>query len=327
MVKMKLSVKMELLKFCSAVFNSVFLALGLSLAGCGIWILFGESSFLGVLFSGELRLVALALLVIGVVVAALSVVGCVGASCENRSLLMLYMGFLIILLLGQLYVILLMLINSDKIQRNLEEAVYESIVQYGDGDVGDRLVDNMQHYGSCCGLDSPADWLRNSDITNLTSVAAVDVLPCSCFRSYRSVNSPWCSEQLDVTEPLFGQGNGTFQQGCKKQLSDWLKENSLTIVGMAVGLILIQALQFVVAVFLYRSFGLKAVLENSDALVDRSAPDQTAYDELDHGEDNDAYEELDGDDRDQDAHFMDPHHPPQPPVQDYWDYQGLPQGF
>uniref|UniRef100_A0A672I000 Tetraspanin n=1 Tax=Salarias fasciatus TaxID=181472 RepID=A0A672I000_SALFA len=228
-----------------------------------------------------------------------------------------YMFFLFILVLGQLFVILLLLINRDKIQSNLEDAVYQTVVHYGNGSSGyqDRLMDDVQHYGKCCGLDGPEDWLDN--VLNQNSSMGGDVLPCSCFRSSQNADSIWCSEQVNVTEPPIGQENetvhqarnrnDTFHQGCRQQLSDWLQENSVTVVSMAAGLMVIQVLQLVVAGFLHQSLGLKVLPESSAALVDNSAPDEPH-----HGEDNAAYAGWDGEGGRQ--------------AQDYRDYQQLPGG-
>ncbi|XP_022617764.1 CD82 antigen-like isoform X2 [Seriola dumerili] len=209
---MKLEVKIQLLKFCSAVFNSLFLALGLSVAGCAVWILFGKGNFLTVLSSVELSTVAVGLLIIGGVVVSVSVVGCIGADGEHRFLLLTYLGFLIILVLGQLFVTLLLLINRNKIERSLDAAVDQIILQYGGSSSQDALMDNVQHYGECCGRTGPADWLKNSYIQSL-NLTRPDVLPCSCFSSYRrSFNSSWCSELLNYTEPPYGRGNSSYDQ-------------------------------------------------------------------------------------------------------------------
>ncbi|XP_042280958.1 CD82 antigen [Thunnus maccoyii] len=260
---MKLEVKIQALRFCSTVFNCIFLALGVSVAGCAVWILFDRGSFLTVVSSVELKTVGAGLLVIGGVVMVVSVVGCLGAHSENRFLLLMYMGLLIVLVLGQLFITLLLLINRRKIKESLDEAVDQIIVGYGHRDRWDGLMENVQHYGQCCGRTGPEDWLKNSIIK---SHNWTDVLPCSCFNSSRpSFNSSWCSEKS--TEPLIGRGNGSYDQGCKQKLSDWLQENALTIVGMDVGLVFIQVVQFVLAVYLYRAFGQKAALKRTN-LVD-----------------------------------------------------------
>ncbi|XP_038568341.1 tetraspanin-19-like [Micropterus salmoides] len=302
---MKLEVKIELLKFCSALLNSIFLALGLSVAGCGVWILFDRGSFLTAISSDELRTVGAGLLLIGGVVVVVSVVGCVGAGRENRFLLLMYLGFLIVLILGQLFVTLLLLISKHTIERSLDASVDRIILQYG-GRGQDRLMDNVQHYGKCCGRTGADDWLKNSYIQTL-NLTNPDVLPCSCFSSYRpSLDSSWCSELLNFSAPLFGRGNTSYHQGCKQKLSDWLQENAVTIVGMDVSLMLIQVFQMVVMVYLYRAFGRKAVLKKADPLAepDHAHLDHTPEDDVDYGEQNYGYSHTDDD-------YIDPAHPAQ----------------
>ncbi|XP_037639591.1 CD82 antigen [Sebastes umbrosus] len=295
---MKLDVKIQLLKFCFQVVNFIFLALGVSVSGIGLWILFDRGNLLTVLPDrppDELRVVGAGLMLIGVVVLAVSVVGILGADKENRVLLLVYLGFLIVLVLGQLFVTLLLLLNKDKIERGLDQTVDQIILQYRDNNSNDRLMDKIQNYEGCCGRTGPADWLMNSYIQSL-NLSAPDVLPCSCFRSHRpAVNSPWCSELLNFTAPLYGRGNGSYAQGCKQKVSDWLQENFLTIVSMDVGLMLIQAVQFVITVYLYRAFGRKAALKRADRLAD---PEE----DLDYGEQNYAY-------ADPDYAYVDPAHP------------------
>ncbi|KAF3692485.1 CD82 antigen C33 antigen IA4 Inducible membrane protein R2 [Channa argus] len=294
---MKLELKIQLLKFCSAVFNSIYLLLGLAVGGCGIWILFDHGNFLTIVSSVELRTVALGLLVIGGVAIAVGVIGCVAAEGKHRFLLLIYLAFLIILILGQLLITLLLLINRNKIEQGLDEAVDKVIFQFG-ANSADKLMDNVQHYGKCCGRTGPADWLKNSYIQTL-NLTNPDVLPCSCFSSTRpSFNSSWCSELLNFTWPLFGQGNKLYDQGCKQKLSVWLRENSLTIVGMDISLILIQVVQFVVTIYLYRALGRKS-LKKTSHLVDS---DHTPSEHLDDGEQNYIYGDPAGD-------FIDPTHP------------------
>uniref|UniRef100_A0A3Q1G0C9 Putative tetraspanin-19 n=1 Tax=Acanthochromis polyacanthus TaxID=80966 RepID=A0A3Q1G0C9_9TELE len=316
---MKLEVQIELLKFCCAVFNILFLVLGLIIAGCGVWILFDSGSFLKILTSEgseDLRVVAAGLLVIGGVVVAVSVIGCVGVNKQNRFLLLVYIGFLIVVVLGQMYITVLLLLNRDKIERSLTAAVDRVIFEYGNSSRVDTLLDNVQHYGNCCGMSNSSDWLKNSYIQSL-NLSSPDVLPCSCFSSFpASLSSPWCSELLNFPEPLFGRGNGTFSKGCRDKLTDWLQENAVTIIVIDLSLILIQILQFTVVVFLYRAFGKKAALKRSSLLVDH-----TPNDDLDYGEENYACAEPDGGYVDiNNTNFVGPNHPAYTPDDSYQTY-------
>ncbi|XP_061552844.1 tetraspanin-12-like [Phycodurus eques] len=106
--------------------------------------------------------------------------------------------------------------------------------------------------GACCGLTDSSDWLRNSFVQMLNT-SATRVLPCSCFRSHRRnlESTPWCSPDLNVPHAI-AHANRTHTQGCGEQLSDWLHENIVTIVGADVCLMVAQVLQLALAVELWR---------------------------------------------------------------------------
>ncbi|XP_034021559.1 CD82 antigen, partial [Thalassophryne amazonica] len=210
---MKVDLKIQLLKFCFTLFNSVFLALGLSVAGCAVWILFDTGNFLNILPTDELRTVGAGLLVSGGVVLLVGGVGCFGAHGENRFFLLMYLGFLIVIFLGQLFISLLLILSEDKIEQSLDAVVDQTISQYGGNHTNtNRLLDNVQHYGKYCGRTGPADWLKNSFIQSL-NLTNPDIRPCSCFGwSYPDLNSPWCSDLLNITTPLFGRGNVSYEQ-------------------------------------------------------------------------------------------------------------------
>ncbi|KAF7644512.1 hypothetical protein LDENG_00220920 [Lucifuga dentata] len=154
-------------------------------------------------------------------------------------------------------------------------------------------MDDLQRYGKCCGRTGPTDWVKNSFIEHLNLTNPV-VLPCSCFSSYRlSFNSSWCADILSdfLAIPNFGQGNGSYEQGCKEKLSDWLQENALTIVAMDFSLMLTQVLQFVLALYFYRTIGQKSALKQTDSLIDPDPAhhNHTPDSEPEHGEENSAY--------------------------------------
>ncbi|XP_058503912.1 CD82 antigen [Solea solea] len=285
---MKLDLKVQLLKFCSLLLNFLLLALGLSVTGCGAWILFDRGNFLSHLASEELSAVAFSLLTVGCVVIAVSILGCVGTTTEHRLLLLVYLGFFIVLILGQLFVTLLLLINRNKIEDSVDTALDVLIFHFGNSSSSDDvLINNLQIHGRCCGRTGRSDWLKNTFINSL-NLSEPHVLPCSCFNSFQSsTDSIWCLENLNLdvqqnldfpqnlkaTEtPVFGKGNSSYEQGCKQALSDWLQENILTIVAMDISLMVLQVVQVAVVVSLYQTFGRKTSLKEANQLID---PDPT----------------------------------------------------
>ncbi|XP_035991443.1 CD82 antigen [Fundulus heteroclitus] len=292
---MKLEVKIELLKFGFVVLNSIFLVLGLGVMGCGIWILFDTGSLLNALSSAELRVVAAGLFMIGGVVALVSLTGCTGAALEKRFLLLVSMGFLIVLVLGQLFVTVLLLLDKKKIEQSVNDSVNRIISQYGNSSAS-RLMDNVQHFAECCGRTGPGDWLKNSFIQTL-NLTSPEVLPCSCFRTFQPASaSYWCSDNSSFTaaETWIGEGHGTFNESCSQKINDWLEENILTIVAMDAILILLQLAELSIAASLFRSLGQKEVRKKNKRLVDESDPDSSTDSNPAGGEQNHAFMDPDG---------------------------------
>uniref|UniRef100_A0A4W5MWK2 Tetraspanin n=1 Tax=Hucho hucho TaxID=62062 RepID=A0A4W5MWK2_9TELE len=175
---MKVDDKFQILKFFATVFNSVFLILGLCIFGCAVWILFDKDNFIAVLSSVEVKTVAGGLFIIGLVVVGVTILGCMGAQLENRCFL-------------------LMITSNMKIEVN------KIITEYGthpDNQRHWKLLDNVQRYGHCCGMQSPNDWQSNMFIKNNN---LTEVYPCSCF------NTTDCPAIFGYSTPLFGNGNET----------------------------------------------------------------------------------------------------------------------
>ncbi|XP_054638315.1 CD82 antigen isoform X1 [Dunckerocampus dactyliophorus] len=259
---MKLLVKVELVKFIFLVVNVFFLALGTSVAACGVWIRFDSSSFIGAVSSEELQMVGVGLLLIGILVMVSGMVACFGACWEKRLFLLAYVCFLLLLILGQLLVLLLLLVNKRQIEEHADTAVGQMILRYVGTGRQDRLLDNMQHHEACCGLTGSSDWLQNSFIQTL-NLSGMHVFPCSCFSSHQpTYTSPWCSQVINASHVhIIRPRNHTHEQGCREKLRDWLQVNIVTMVAMDVTLMVIQVLQLALAAQLYRSFGQKTTNE------------------------------------------------------------------
>uniref|UniRef100_A0AAY5K1S7 Tetraspanin n=1 Tax=Esox lucius TaxID=8010 RepID=A0AAY5K1S7_ESOLU len=223
---MKVDDKLQILKFLASVVNCVFLILGLCLFGCGIWLLFDKNNFVTVLSTDDVRIVAGGLFIIGLVVVGVTILGCIGTQLENRCFLLLFMGFLFCIVLGQLFVTVILLLKWKKIETTMLGAVNKTIHEYGSSSVDRVYWDDVQHYG------------------------------------------------------------------CQVKITSWLEANILTIMGMDMGLLFIQILQFVVSVYLYQTAGRKDQIRNESPLIhseDRGDPNTN---NPDYQNLNDAYYET-----------------------------------
>ncbi|XP_062374594.1 CD82 antigen [Sardina pilchardus] len=191
---MKVDEIIQIQKFFFNIFNTFFVILGVSIFGCAAWILFDIDSFIVVISSeGDVKLVAVALALIGLVVVVVSVLGCAGGQLESKCLLMIYMGFLIIVTLGQIFVTFVLLLRSPKIKEFLVNTVDEEIKQYGNRSITENkaswtLLDRIQHSAKCCGRHNLNDWDQNVIIQDL---GKANVYPCSCFNTTCPTRCRW----------------------------------------------------------------------------------------------------------------------------------------
>ncbi|XP_059909368.1 leukocyte antigen CD37 [Gadus macrocephalus] len=266
---MKLEQKIHVFQFLLTICNCLYLILGASILGCASWILFDTGNLLRDIHSDELETVAGGLFLVGLLVLAVAALGYAAAHCQARLMLQLYMAFLIVLILGQLFISLVLLTSQKKIEGALDEAVDQMIISYAGGrdlTASDRLLDELQRTEKCCGRTGPDDWKTNLYIQNLTNQ---DVLPCACFNTS-------CPSGPGGEPPLFGAsvGNDSYQEGCKEKITDWLAENALTIVAMDASIIILQVLQIILAVYLYKAVSQQSRVKGSRVLMEPE-PDQT----------------------------------------------------
>ncbi|XP_026083206.1 CD82 antigen [Carassius auratus] len=246
---MKADDKLLILKFFLMLVNSFFVILGISIFACSAWILFDKDSFVSVLSSGqEVKVVAGGLFFIGLVVVGVSLLGCAGAYFESRCFIIFYLCFLIVIILGQLFITFVLLIRRNTIEQFLRDNVDEIIMEYGGNETHTswKLLDSVQTSAQCCGLLTSNEWRNN---TVIESLGETDIYPCSCFNGT-------CPVILPGTHS-FGKGSDIYETGCEKVLVDWLEMNIILIFGMDVGLLLIQILQFIFGIQTYKCIGRK----------------------------------------------------------------------
>ncbi|XP_048463718.1 CD82 antigen-like isoform X2 [Rhincodon typus] len=222
-----------------------FLIIGAIVFGCGIWILWDENSFIGTLLSTDhqdiLSISAYCFLAIGITVTIVCLVGCIGSIKEVKHLFILYFLFLILIFILQLAIGLAVLSQYSNIATLLDKKTIEAIKHYGNDSFSKELkwnlLDLIQNELQCCGYYNSTDWEQN-DLIGLMS------LPCSCSNSTVDDSNYFCH----ITENTY-----IYPQGCSTHMKQWLNGNVATVLVVAAVLLLIQVLQFIMAVYLFKS--------------------------------------------------------------------------
>ncbi|KAM6223628.1 leukocyte antigen CD37 [Rhynchocyon petersi] len=261
---------LSLVKYFLFVFNLFFFVLG-SLTFCfGIWILIDKTSFVS--FVGlsflSLQIWSKALAVSGIITMGLALLGCVGALKELRCLLGLYFGMLLLLFATQITLGILISTQRTLLERKVQEMVLDTIQNYhanAEETAAEESWDYVQFQLRCCGWNSPQDWFKVPSLKSNESDEAL--VPCSCYNSSSTNDSVIFHKIFPQFSRLGPRGppkhntdfcavpvnNYIYREGCKQSLQKWLHNNLISIVGICLGVGLLELAFMTLSIFLCRN--------------------------------------------------------------------------
>uniref|UniRef100_F6QCC9 CD82 antigen n=1 Tax=Bos taurus TaxID=9913 RepID=F6QCC9_BOVIN len=246
-------------KYFLFLFNLLFFVLGAVILGFGMWILVDKNSFISILqtSSTSFKVAAYVFISVGALTMLMGFLGCLGAVKEVRCLLGMYFAFLLLILIAQVTAGVFFYFNMGQLKQEMGSIVTKLIHNYTDGS-GDNLQeawDYVQAQVKCCGWVSYLNWTENTELMNRTSIT----FPCSCKKS--DEDDALMMPQKGFCEVPFGNktqsGNNpkdwpVYQEGCMEKVQGWLQENLGVILGVCVGVAVIELLGMFLSMFLCR---------------------------------------------------------------------------
>ncbi|XP_076789914.1 leukocyte antigen CD37 isoform X1 [Arvicanthis niloticus] len=262
---------LSLIKYFLFVFNLFFFVLGGLIFCFGTWILIDKTSFVS--FVGlsfvPLQTWSKVLAVSGVLTMALALLGCVGALKELRCLLGLYFGMLLLLFATQITLGILISTQRVLLERRVQELVLRTIQSYRtnpDETAAEESWDYVQFQLRCCGWQSPRDWNKAQMLK--ANESAELFVPCSCYNSTATNDSAGFDKlffsQLSRLGPrsklkqtaeicALPAKAHIYREGCAQSLQKWLHNNIISIVGICLGVGLLELGFMTLSIFLCRN--------------------------------------------------------------------------
>lgn len=249
-------------KYFLFLFNLLFFILGAVILGFGVWILADRSSFISVLqtSSSSLKMGAYVFIGVGAVTMLMGFLGCVGAVNEVRCLLGLYFAFLLLILIAQVAAGTLFYFNVGKLKQEMGNVVMELIRNYNASsqDSLQDAWDYVQAQVKCCGWVDYHNWTDNAELMNYTAVT----YPCSC-QDTRAEDNRFSKKKGFCPAPGNDTATGTaggndperwpvHKEGCMEKVQAWLQENLGIILGVCVGVAVIELLGMLLSICLCR---------------------------------------------------------------------------
>ncbi|XP_032180432.1 leukocyte antigen CD37 isoform X1 [Mustela erminea] len=249
---------LSLIKYLLFVFNLFFFVLGSLIFCFGIWILIDKTSFVS--FVGlsfvPLQIWSKALAISGILTMGLALLGCVGSLKELRCLLGLYFGILLLLFATQITLGILISTQRMRLERRVKEIVLETIQNYRsrpEESAAEESWDYVQFQLRCCGWNSPRDWFSIPSL--ISNESEVHRVPCSCYNSsatndsavFDKLSFPQFSRPGPLARPrhstdlcVVPANSNIYSEGCARSLQKWLHNNLISIVGICLGVGLLE---------------------------------------------------------------------------------------
>ncbi|XP_035275027.1 CD82 molecule b [Anguilla anguilla] len=235
-------------KYFLFLFNLLFFIFGALILGFGLWMLLDNQSFIAVLqeASTSLKVCSYILIGVGSLTMVMGFLGCLGAIYELRCVLGLYFTCLLLILIAQVVAGALIYFQRDVLKTEMSNIMNKVIVDYtGQNRTTDVAWDYIQRTIKCCGWTGPGNWSENTVIRN----SSQPLYPCSCRNSSQPgvdvKNGGFC-ESLSTDLPVYSTG-------CASSAEKWLLSNGGVILGVCVGVAVIELLGMILSLCLCRS--------------------------------------------------------------------------
>ncbi|XP_013786267.1 CD9 antigen-like [Limulus polyphemus] len=241
------------LKYLVIVFNLLFWLAGIGVLVVAVWLYLGSHEYLTNNESTYIYFTAIYILMAaGSLMSLVGFLGCCGALRESPCMLGTFFVFLLVIFLAELTGGIWGWLHRDKINKMIDTSITRMIKEeYPDVNLSLKSVDALQHDLHCCGAKGPDDWAesgynkKKSEKSSILSFISPDSpmykVPSSCCSNIESEN---CGE-LQAVIGLSSANPKIHQKGCVQALQKQLEEHLTIIIGVGIGLGIIQLLGLV----------------------------------------------------------------------------------
>lgn len=231
---------MFFLKYVLYVFNFIFWLSGAAILAVGIWTLISKHSYVTLLASSTYVATTYILVATGAIIILVGFLGCCGAWRENRYLLMVYAGFLLLIFLLEAVSGVIAYMYEAALHDELSRSLNDTMLQnyHKDADMTEA-IDDLQQKFKCCGAEHHEDWAYS--VWRKTNPSLENIVPDSCCKSM--------SYNCAITWE--GPSN-IYYDSCITQLEHFLREHLIIIGAVGLGLCLLQIFGIIFACCLAR---------------------------------------------------------------------------
>ncbi|XP_060755540.1 tetraspanin-1-like [Neoarius graeffei] len=235
-----------ILRVLMVLFNSVIFTAGVATVAIGVLVEINRKFIFGVLEHikdvptelAHLANTGYLLIAVGVILAFMGFLGCCGACCKNKCMLMTFFIIILIVFIAEVAAAVLILLyqpTAEKLLDKLREEVAKNIKEdYGQNDIVTNAWNETMSLLKCCG------YTNYTDFTGSPFVKRTSQYPQFC-----------CSPR---TESCDGdKATSAHVVGCFDAVVKLVKSNSTLLAGVAVCVAAIEVAAMIVSLILYKN--------------------------------------------------------------------------
>ncbi|XP_062614985.1 CD63 antigen-like [Saccostrea cucullata] len=193
----------------------------------------------------------LAFIILGAFFFVLGILGCVGACCQVKCMLVVYVVFLVILLLVEItFIILIFAVRSEVdswIKKPFKKAIQEEYKGISSKESISIAINFVSVEFECCGVDNYADFNSSKLWKNETGEEEKNPqIPVICCKNRTS-------EAIDSCIYTPDRNNSYIDQGCYDAIDTWLSKNQNIMIGVGAAVLAVELLLMIFALVVCKS--------------------------------------------------------------------------
>uniref|UniRef100_A0A8D0BN92 Tetraspanin n=1 Tax=Salvator merianae TaxID=96440 RepID=A0A8D0BN92_SALMN len=192
------------------------------------------------------------LLAVGILVFAVTFVGCLGALRDIALMLKLFAWILLMVVILQVVAAVLGFLFSGMVMEKASLLMGEAIAHYRDNLNLQNLIDYIQRKFECCGVHTYTDWSQNIYFDCQESNPSLErcAVPFSCCAQGReAILNTMCGYGTQNMKAWKAESR-VHTVGCLEKIVRWGRSNLFLVAGLAFGLLVLEVVVFFLAVVL-----------------------------------------------------------------------------
>ncbi|KAK6173884.1 hypothetical protein SNE40_017262 [Patella caerulea] len=193
---------------------------------------------------------ALGLIILGVFIVLVALLGCSGACCKSKILLVVYAIIVMILLIAEIAVVAVALVKGKDAENKLKEGLADSLEKYHENgdDALSKAFNAIWSTFECCGIDSYTDF-KNGNITGFKfdSKNPQENIPVGCCKNVNYEAAPninFTQYQDCLNGPT---KDNAYLTGCYSDLKNTITHYSTVSIGVGIFIFVVEIIVIVAA--------------------------------------------------------------------------------